>query len=161
MTTRIQIDPKLDLVLERKLNVPRNLVWEAWITPKHIKEFFVPKPWTIADCEIELKRGGKFRTLMRSPEGQDHNNIGCYLEIVENELLAWTDGLLPGYRPKAEEAFMTAYLILEDDGNGTKYTAIAIHKNEEDRQKHEVMGFHQGWGIVVDQLEEYIQNNMM
>jgi uncharacterized protein YndB with AHSA1/START domain len=75
-------DPKLDLVLERTLDVPRELVWTAWTTPSHIPHWFVPKPWTIIDCEIDLRPGGIFRTVMRSPEGQEFPNVGCFLEIV-------------------------------------------------------------------------------
>ncbi len=160
MKNRINFDPKLDLILERKIDAPRKLVWEAWTTPAHLKHWFVPKPWTIGDCEIDLKPGGKFRTVMQSPDGNKIDNTGCYLQIVENELLVWTDGLLPGFRPKTE-SFMTAHLILEDDGEGTKYTAIVLHKNEDDKKKHEDMGFQDGWGTVVDQLAEYIKQSMM
>lgn len=39
-------DPKLDLVLERIVDVPKELVWLAWTTPEHIKKWFTPAPWT-------------------------------------------------------------------------------------------------------------------
>jgi uncharacterized protein YndB with AHSA1/START domain len=149
-------DPKLDLVLERTLDVPRELVWTAWTTPKHVREWFVPKPWTITDCEIDLRPGGVFRTVMQSPEGQQFPNIGCYLEIVPNERLVFTDTLLPGYRP-SENPFFTAILTLEAQGSGTRYTAIALHRDEAGRKKHEEMGFYEGWGTVVDQMAAYIK----
>lgn len=95
-----------------------------------------------------------FRTVMRSPEGQEFPNVGCYLEVVPNERLVWTDALLPGYRP-AENPFMTAILTLEPTGTGTRYTAIAVHKDEAARQRHEEMGFHGGWGTALDQLVAY------
>jgi uncharacterized protein YndB with AHSA1/START domain len=152
-------DPKLDLVLERTLDVPRELVWTAWTTPSHIPHWFVPKPWTIIDCEIDLRPGGIFRTVMRSPEGQEFPNVGCFLEIVPNERLIWTDTLLPGYRP-AEKPFFTAILTLEPQGSGTRYTAIALHRDAETRKKHEEMGFQEGWGTVVNQMVEYIKSKM-
>jgi uncharacterized protein YndB with AHSA1/START domain len=152
-------DPKLDLVLERTLDVPRELVWTVWTTPAHIRHWFVPKPWTITDCEIDLRPGGVFRSVMRSPEGQEFPNIGCYLEIVPNERLVFTDTLLPGYRP-SENPFFTAILSLEPHGSGTRYTAIALHRDEAGRKKHEEMGFHQGWGTVVDQMVAYIKAEM-
>ena len=51
---------------------------------------------------------------------------------------------------------MTAIVTFADAGNGkTAYKAVALHANEADREKHEQMGFHDGWGTVAGQLEEY------
>jgi uncharacterized protein YndB with AHSA1/START domain len=150
-------DPKLDLVLEREIDVPVELVWKAWTTPAHLRHWFVPKPWTITDCELDLRPGGVFRTTMRSPEGQEFPNLGCYLEVVPNERLIFTDTLLPGFRP-SPKPFFTAALLLERKGSGTRYTAIAIHGNEDTRKQHEEMGFHDGWGTVVGQTVEFIKS---
>lgn len=152
-------DPKLDLVLERTLDVPRELIWIAWTTPRHVRQWFVPKPWTITDCEIDLRPGGVFRTVMRSPEGQEFPNIGCFLEIVPNERLIFTDTLLAGYRP-SENPFFTGILTLESQGSATRYTATALHRDEATRKKHEEMGFHEGWGTVADQLVAFIKSEL-
>ena len=148
--------PRLDLVLERVVDVPRELVWAAWTRPEHLRKWFTPAPWTVADCEIDLRPGGIFRTVMRSPEGKEFPNIGCYLEVVPNERLVWTDALLPGYRP-AENPFMTAIITLESQGKGTRYTAVAIHRDDAGRKKHEEMGFYQGWGKALDQLVAHVK----
>ncbi|XDD49746.1 SRPBCC family protein [Leptospira sp. WS92.C1] len=151
-----ELDPKLDLVLERIVDVPRELVWAAWTTPEHILKWFTPAPWKTIDCEIDLRPGGMFRTTMQSPEGVDFPNLGCFLEVIPNEKLSWTDALQPGFRPSPDPAhafgFFTAIITLEAHGTGTKYTATAIHGNEVNRKKHEEMGFHEGWGIALDQL---------
>jgi uncharacterized protein YndB with AHSA1/START domain len=159
-TATVQTDSKLDLVLERVVDVPRELVWAAWTKPEHIMKWFTPAPWTTVDCEIDLRPGGIFRTVMRSPEGQDFPNVGCYLEIVPNEKLVFTSALGPGYRPiiraadtgSCEDLYFTAIVTLEAQGNRTKYTAIAIHGDEASSKKHEEMGFYQGWGAALDQL---------
>jgi uncharacterized protein YndB with AHSA1/START domain len=153
MSSQSPIRPnrQLDLVLERTVDVPRELVWRAWTEPEHLKKWFTPAPWTTVDCEIDLRPGGIFRTLMRSPEGQEHPTLGCYLEVVRYERLVWTDALAPGFRP-AQNPFFTAIIALEPQGKGTKYTATAIHKSEADFQKHKEMGFHDGWGKALDQL---------
>jgi len=145
------IDPRLDLVLERTVEVPRARVWAAWTQPELVKRWFTPAPWQTVDCEIDLRPGGIFRTTMRSPEGQDFPNLGCFLEVVSEERLVWTDALLPGWRP-APEPFMSAMLLFEARGSSTHYTAIAMHRDEAARQKHEEMGFHHGWGAALDQL---------
>jgi uncharacterized protein YndB with AHSA1/START domain len=144
-------DPKLDLVLERVVDVPPALIWEAWTKPEHLREWFAPAPWKIVDCEIDLRPGGIFRFVMRGPDGKESPSVGCYLEIIPNERLVWTDALLPGYRPSANP-FLTAVVTLEPRGTGTRYTAMAVHRDEATRTRHEQMGFHEGWGQTLDQL---------
>lgn len=97
-----------------------------------------------------------FRTVMRSPDGEEHPNEGCYLEIVPGRRLVWTDTLGPGYRPTAEP-FFTAVVSMEPEGEGTRYKAIAIHGSADTRTRHEEMGFHDGWSTVLDQLVEYMK----
>jgi uncharacterized protein YndB with AHSA1/START domain len=154
------IDPKLDLVLERVVAVSPERVWAAWTTPEHLKKWFTPRPWTTTECEIDLRPGGLFRTVMRSPEGEAHPNIGCYLEVVPERKLVWTDALESGFRPTRAPAHLgfrfTATILLEPHSTGTKYTAIAQHAAEEYRKKHADMGFMDGWGTVLDQLVEYM-----
>jgi uncharacterized protein YndB with AHSA1/START domain len=159
---KFQPNPKLDLVLERVVDVPRELVWEAWTKPEYLKQWFTPKPWQTVDCEIDLRPGGIFRTVFRGPEGQEFTNLGCYLEVVKNERLVWTDALTAGYRPNqpsphANLGFITAIVSLEAQGQRTKYTAIALHKDETGRKAHEEMGFHEGWGTALDQLVELMK----
>ena len=149
-------DPKLDLVLERDIDVPVELVWKAWTTPEHLKHWFVPKPWSVTDVKMDLRPGGVFSTVMRSPEGQEFPNNGSYLEVVPNERLIFTDTLLPGFRP-SPKPFFSAALLLAKNGAGTRYTAIAIHGNEQTRKQHEEMGFHDGWGTVVTQMTAFIK----
>jgi uncharacterized protein YndB with AHSA1/START domain len=159
-----QPDPTLDLVFDRTIDIPRELVWTAWTTPEHLKHWFTPAPWQTVDCEIDLRPGGIFRTVMRSPEGQDFPNLGCYLEIIPNEKLIWTNALQPGFRPAKLEpnennnAFaFTAILSLIPDGKRTKYTATVIHSDEESCQRHNDMGFHSGWGTALDQLVAHME----
>jgi len=158
------LDPKLDLVLEREVPVPRQRVWRAWTEPALLKQWFTPAPWRTIDCEIDLRPGGIFRTVMQSPEGQEFPGIGCYLEVVENERLVWTNMLLPGFRPAllgdgddCHALPFTGVIELADEGAGTRYTAIALHRDAAGRDKHAEMGFEQGWGAALDQLVELAQ----
>lgn len=141
-----------DLLLTRVLDAPRALVWKAWTDPEHLKKWFAPLPWTTPVCEMDLRPGGRFRTVMRGPDGTEHDGEGAFLEVVENERLVWTDALAGGYRPNAAP-FMTAILTFEErEDGGTTYTALVLHKDAADRAKHEEMGFFEGWGTATDQL---------
>jgi len=149
-------DPKLDLVLERVVDVPVNLVWEAWTKAEHLPHWFVPAPWTLAECEIDVRPGGMLRFVMRSPEGKEFPHVGCYLEVVPNQRLVWTDALLPGYRPSSQP-FFTAIITMKPEGTGTRYKAVALHKDEPDRARHEQMGFADGWSKCLDQLVAHMR----
>lgn len=158
-----KVDPKLDLVFERVVDAPRDLVWAAWTTPEYLKKWFTPAPWTTAECEIDLRPGGIFRTLMRSPEGQDYPHTGCYLEVVPNERLVWTEMLEAGFRPAAgpkEVPAFTAVITLAAQGSGTKYTALVMHRDEAGRAQHEEMGFHDGWGAAFEQLVAFVKTSL-
>lgn len=152
----IQINPQLDLVLERLTDVPTERVWAAWTEPERIKRWFTPAPWTTTECEIDLRPGGIFRTVMRSPEGHQMDNAGCILEVVPYRRLVWTGALGPGFRPQPASQdipfLFTAVIELEPQGGKTRYIASVLHADEASRRKHEAMGFHGGWGAAFDQL---------
>ena len=156
----IKTDPRLDLVLDRVVDVPPALVWSAWTDPEKLKKWFTPHPWQTVECEIDLRPGGIFRTVMRSPEGEDQPPmVGCYLEVVPNERLVWTSVLAPGFRPVnagddagCHNLAFTAAIHLFPHGTGTRYVAVAMHPDTQSQQRHEEMGFHDGWGTVLDQL---------
>jgi uncharacterized protein YndB with AHSA1/START domain len=158
----MNFDPRLDLRLERTVGVSPELVWMAWTQPDQLVQWFTPAPWTIAECQIDLRPGGLFRTVMRSPDGEDHPNVGCYLEIVPDRKLVWTDALEAGFRPNTQPAQMafrfTAVITIEPHGKGgTRYTATVMHSDEESRNKHDEMGFQAGWGAAFDQLVAHVK----
>ena len=147
-----------DLVVERILDAPRALVWRAWSDPELLRQWWAPRPYQTPECEMELRPGGKFYTRMTGPEGFDFRGTGCFLEIVEGERVVWTNALLPGFRPAASiedcGGFpFTAIVTFEDAGEGkTLYRAVAMHASQADRDTHEQMGFHDGWGTVAGLL---------
>ncbi|MFD1123259.1 SRPBCC family protein [Methylophilus flavus] len=165
----IEINPELDLILEREVDVSPEEIWHAWTTPEHLKQWFCPLPWKTVECEMDLTPGGRFHTVMQSPEGQQFPNTGCYLELIPNKKLSWTNALEPGFRPakglepspghECAELLMTASIVLEATATGTRYTAYALHTSPASKQRHEAMGFQQGWSMVLDQLVAVIKQS--
>jgi uncharacterized protein YndB with AHSA1/START domain len=54
----------------------------------------------------------------------------------------------------SDKPFMTVLITFEDANDKTRYTARVRHWTVADREAHEKMGFHEGWGQCADQLAE-------
>ena len=144
------------LVLTRIFDAPPEKVFRAWTEPDLLKQWFAPLPWTTPRAEIDLRPGGANLIVMRNPEGEEFPNSGVYLEVVKNERLVFTDAYTRAWEP-SEQPFMTVVLTFENAGGKTHYTARVLHWTVADRQRHEEMGFHQGWGQCADQLADLLK----
>jgi uncharacterized protein YndB with AHSA1/START domain len=155
MTTVVEVTPSSDreLVLCRIIDAPRANVFRAWTDVEVLKTWFAPLPWTTPHAELDVRTGGSSLVVMKGPDGIEFPNPGVYLEVVPNEKIVSTNAYTKAWQP-SEKPFMTLVLTFEDAGPGkTKYTARALHWSVADREAHEKMGFHQGWGICTEQLE--------
>ena len=151
---------KYELTFERILDAPRDLLFQAWTDPELIKKWWCPRPYETPECEIDLRPGGRFYTLMKGPDFE-FKGEACILEAVPAARIVWSSALLAGFAPRefaadGSEGFpFTAIHTFEDAGEGkTRYTATTVHKNAADRDKHGQMGFESGWGTVAEQMAE-------
>lgn len=139
-----------ELVLTRVIAAPPARLYRAWTS--RLPLWWGPHGMTTPFCEMELRPGGSFRTIMRAPDGTEYTTRGVFLEIVENERIVFTDAYAPGWEP-SPDAFFTAITTFEAlPGGRTRYTARALHWTAANREKHEKMGFHHGWGESLDRL---------
>jgi len=140
-----------ELVLTRLIDAPREKLYRAWTDAELLKQWFAPKPWTTPQAELDVRPGGASLVVMRSPDGNDMPCPGVYLEVVPNQRLVFTDAYTSTWQP-SQKPFMTVILTFEDEGGKTRYTARVRHWTVADREAHEKMGFHHGWGQCADQL---------
>lgn len=160
MSKHFKIDSKLDLVLERFIDAPKRLVWEALTKPEHLQEWYMPRAWgRVARCELDVRPGGMFSIDIAVGDGQEFPNLGCFLEVVPIERLSWTSMLFPGYRPAVfDDVPITAIVTMESVGTGTRYVFTALHRNEADLEKNKESGWQQGTEIALDQFVEHVRS---
>jgi uncharacterized protein YndB with AHSA1/START domain len=140
-----------ELVLTRLIAAPAETLYRAWTEPRLLKEWFAPLPWTTSHVELDVRPGGASLVVMRAPDGKEFPNRGVYLEVVPNRRLVFTDAFTAAWEP-SQKPFMTVILTFEPADGKTRYTARVRHWTVADREAHEKMGFHQGWGQCTDQL---------
>ncbi len=160
MNKQLTINPKLDIVLERFIDAPRQIVWEALTKPEHLKEWYMPKPWgSVSNCELDLRPGGIFSIDIATADGQVVPNLGCILDVVPMERLVWTSMLFPGYRPAVfDDVPITAVITMESEGTGTRYIFTALHRDEADLETNKTSGWLQGTEIAVDQFVTHVKS---
>ena len=145
-----------ELVLTCLIDAPREKLFRAWTDPKLITQWFTPPPWITTHAELDVRTGGSNLVVMRGPDGTEVPCRGVYLDVVENERLVFTDAYVAAWEP-SQKPFMTVILTFEEKGSQTLYTARVIHWSVADREVHEKMGFHEGWGTATDQLAALAQ----
>lgn len=151
------LNPDLDLRIHRIIRAPRQAIWDAWAIPASFERWWVPAPATCRVLEMDLRPGGAFETEIGENGGDFAPHMrACFLDVEEGERIVFTNALLGGWRP-AERPFMTAIITMEDHPRGTEYVSHVMHKDRGDRDRHEELGFHDGWGTVVEQLATLVE----
>ena len=146
-----------ELVLTRVIDAPRERLFKAWTT--QLDQWWGPHGMTTRVLAMDLRPGGLFRTIMRAPDGAEYPTKGVFLEVAWNERIVFTDAYDVGWEPSTD-IFFTAITTFEALAGGrTKYTARALHWTVENRERHEKMGFHQGWGESIDRLAALVGSN--
>ena len=148
MSQPFTINPKLDFAIERFIDAPAALVWEALTKPEHLKEWYMPRDWgRVSRAEMDLRPGGIISIDIAVGDGQDVPNVGCVLDVIPMKRLGGTSMLFPGYRPAVfDDIPITAIMMMESVGTGTRYVFTALHRNEADLETNKASGFYQEIG---------------
>lgn len=144
-----------DLVISRLVRAPRALLWKAWTDPALLAAWWCPKPWTTEVRAFDLRPGGAFHTTLRGPGEGVSDNPGCFLDISAQSRIVFTSMLVGDWRPNTPWLPFTATIKMDDEGAGTRYVATVMHPDKATRDRHEQMGFFDGWGTCIDQLEAF------
>jgi uncharacterized protein YndB with AHSA1/START domain len=117
-----------EIVLTRTFDAPRNLVFEAWTRPELLKLWFGPQGSSLVVCDIDLKPGGRYRLVLRGPDGADFAIRGEYREIVLPERLVYTQSFDDW---REGESIVT--MVLVEDAKRTSMTITVLHPSREYR----------------------------
>jgi len=163
MSKTFAFNPKVDFAIERLIDAPTRLVWEALTKPEHLKEWYMPRAWgRVARAELDLRPGGVISIDIAGKDGREFPNLGCILDVVPMQRLVWTSMLFPGYRPAVfDDIPITAIMTMESAGSGTRCVCTrcvftALHRDEADFEKNKASGWQEGFQIGVDQFVEHV-----
>ena len=158
--TATAIDPALDLTIERVIRAPRQAIWRAWTEPALLEQWWIPAPAQARIDRLEIQPGGAFVTSM-SEDGQSFgpHTDSIFLVVEDERRLVFTNAIDSSWRPAwPEPVSMTAEIVLDDHPDGTHYRAVVRHGDPAHRDRHEELGFYDGWGSVTDALATLVES---
>jgi uncharacterized protein YndB with AHSA1/START domain len=142
-----QTATKPSLTLKRHLKASPAKVFAAWIDPEKVKGWIGPGEVKSVHVEGDPRTGGRYRWVMRAPNGEEHDVSGVYREVVPNEKLVFTWA----WKSTPERESLVT-VLLKPDGDGTLLTLT--HEqffDEEARDRHQG-----GWNGAMDKLEKFV-----
>jgi uncharacterized protein YndB with AHSA1/START domain len=153
------LDPDLDLRIERIIRAPRTVVWDAWTDRESLAVWWLPAPTRCRVDRLDTVPGGAFVTSMSDDGIKFVPHLdACFLAVEAGERIVFTNAVDSGWRPATPQPVpMTAEIIMRDHPDGTDYRVIVRHRDLAARARHEQLGFFDGWGTVTEQLARLVE----
>jgi len=142
-----------EIRLTRLFDAPRNLVFEAMTKPEHVTRWWgcLGEGYSVPDCEVDLRPGGKWRFVNRTPKGESVAFYGVYREIAPPERVVYTE-IFEQY-PDTESVVT---VVLTEEKGKTRFTMTALYPSLEVRDIVLKSGMERGAAISYDRLEEVV-----
>jgi uncharacterized protein YndB with AHSA1/START domain len=141
-----------EIRMTRVFDAPRDLVFEAHSSCEHMSNWWGPRKYEVASCEMDFRPGGTWRIVHRADGEDDQGFHGEFREIVRPERIVWTfewEGM-PGH-------VSVETLTLEEQGGKTTVTATSVHDSQEDRDGMLQSGMEEGAAETYARLDEYLE----
>jgi uncharacterized protein YndB with AHSA1/START domain len=139
-------DGKHRIVVRRRMPAPREIVFEAWISPDGIREWMCPGDVLSAEAVLDVRVGGSFRILMKA-KGRVHEHIGTYQIVDPPAKLVFT---WSGLENPAEITLVTVEFFAHGDESDLVITHERFTKADV-AQRYE-----NGWGTIAGKFAAYL-----
>ncbi len=153
--TRYTMPTERDFVATRAFRAPRRVVFDAWTTPEHMKEWLLgPDGWAMSVCEIDLHAGGPWRVVWRDEDGAELAMGGVYREVVPPERVVSTEK----WGPEWPETINTAEFT--ESGGLTTITLTMSYPTKKAREAAVATEMKEGMDEALDRLEAFLSTLM-
>src|SRR5262245_50283411 len=132
-TALVTLPTDTQILITRKFDAPRQLIYRAWTTPELIKRWWSARRGDATLAEVDLRVGGAWRWVMVTDDGFEVAFHGEYRELIPNERIVYTE-VYEGLPEADAEALNT--LTLSEQNGRTTLTLLVQHKNQQHRDLH-------------------------
>lgn len=147
-----------EIVMERDFTASRQLLFQVFTQPEHLKRWWAPPPYTLPVCTIDLRPSGIWHYCMHSPEGQDQWARAVYREIAPPEKLVYTTTFANEHaNPTLGMPEHLTTVLFRQEGGKTRVTTLVQFSSAEALKVAIDIGMPQGMTITWAYLVEYVQ----
>jgi len=149
-TLKVTLPSDREVMMTRVFDAPRHLVFDALTKPELLKRWFGPRGHSLIVCEVDLRVGGAWRYVLRTPDGREMGMGGVYREIVPAERTVHTEAFddYPG------ESIVTT--VLTEHQGKTTLTGTVLCESQEIRDAVLGTGMEHGAAETYDRLAELL-----
>lgn len=142
------------IVMKRIFAASRRLVFDALTKPEHLRRWWGPRELTLVTCEVDLRVGGTYRFVQRTPDGQELGFRGVYREIEPPGRLVYSFV----FEPMPDHEAVITVELEERDGK-TTLTETTLHASIEARDAH-LANMGTGADESMDRLAELLEKEL-
>jgi uncharacterized protein YndB with AHSA1/START domain len=147
------LSTECELVITRIFDAPRPLVFKLWTEPEHLMRWWGPRGFTPISGRMDVRQGGRWSRLMRSPDGSVIRKHGVYRELVAPERLVLTYITDDAAGNPGPETLVTV-TFADHDGK----TRLTLHQtgfqSVAERDDHR-----RGWTSALERFAVYLSAN--
>jgi uncharacterized protein YndB with AHSA1/START domain len=143
-----------EIRMTRLFDAPRALVFEAMTRPEHIRNWWgnLGPGYSVPVCEVDLRVGGKWRFVNRTPNGEQAVFYGEYREINPPDRVVFTEI----FEPFPDAVSVVTSVLTEENGK-TRMTATVEYPSREVRDMVRATGMERGAALSYDRLEDVVR----
>ncbi|HYO93422.1 MAG TPA: SRPBCC family protein [Polyangiaceae bacterium] len=152
--TTMELRSDRALVISRTFNAPPRIVFDAWTRADLVKRWWAPSSHcvTIASCEADVRKGGKYRYVLRQASGEEIGFSGEYTEVTPHSRLVYTQI----FEPMADAGAVIITVTFEDHGGKTRLISHEVYPSKEAREAALGAGMEHGMRETMDQLDALV-----
>lgn len=128
------------IIMTRVFEAPRELVWAMFTEPKHVAKWYGGRGFENPVCEMDVRPGGLWRHVMRTPSGEEFANEFVFVEVIKPEKLSWQH-IDYGREPSGAHPTSRMTVTLEEAGANTRWRLVTEFSSFEERALAQRIGF--------------------
>jgi len=148
-------DSERELVLQREMPFPRELVWRALTDPDHVNAWWGPDGFRNENSTLDLRVGGEWTFEMVAPDGTRYPNHSVFKEVTAPARLVFDHG-------DGQRVWFEMTLTLRETATGTQVILRQLYPSAAARD--EVMtkyGALEGAKQHLAKLDAYVAANLV